>query len=246
MTMKNSKLFGITIRRSDLDKWEDEIYKLLEVNSTFFESNLLGYFDTKESLDSALKLIGHDPHLIMKALTQVVLERENKIETLPAPIQVVISSRFENKAPSEKVRFCRLEFLLSYAYGALCSICLGRGKGELTSMAMFFLGRVEFNLGCAMSHSDSLPWSGPYEKFGAFDSIALLGAYAKLAIDPKQKEKLLVRDCWDEWKKQPDRYKGKAAFARDMLNKFESLKSQPVVERWCREWESAAVTQQAQ
>lgn len=238
MTIKNSRLFGIEIARSDLDKWEDEIYKLLEVNSTFFESILPIYFDTKESLDIALQLISHDPHVIMKALTQVVLEQENKVETLPAPIQVVISSRFANKAPSAKVRFCRLEFLLSYAYGALCSICIGRGKGKLTSMAMFFLGRVEFNLGCATSHGDSLPWSGPYGKFGAFDSIALLGAHAKLATDPKQKVKALVREFWNEWKKQPDRYKGKAAFARDMLDKFENLESQRVIERWCKEWGS--------
>ena len=60
----------------------------------------------------------------------------------------------------------------------------------------------------------------------------------KLAADPKQKEKILVRECWDEWQKQTDRYKGKAAFARDMLNKFESLESQRVIERWCKEWES--------
>jgi len=46
-----------------------------------------------------------------------------------------------------------------------------------------------------------------------------------------------VRQCWDEWQKQPDRYSGKAAFARDMLDKFENLKSQPVIEGWCRAWE---------
>jgi len=244
--MKNSNLFGMTVERSDLHKGEDKIYDLLKVNSTFFEENLLGFFDTKESLDSALKVIILDPHVIMKALTQVVLERENRIEKLPTPIQVAISSTFEKKAPNAKVRTCRLEFLLSYAYGVLCAVCLGRGNGTLTSAAMDFLCRVEYNLGCAMAHGESLPWSGPHEKFGAFDSVAMLGAYAKLAMDPKQKDKLQVRDCWDEWKKQPDRYKGKAAFARDMLGKYESLKSQPVVERWCREWESAAVTQLAQ
>jgi hypothetical protein len=71
------------------------------------------------------------------------------------------------------------------------------------------------------------------------------GAAAKLAIDPKQVEKALVRECWDDWQKKSDRYTGKAAFARDMLPKLEHLKSQPVIERWCREWEKVAITQPA-
>lgn len=66
---------------------------------------------------------------------------------------------------------------------------------------------------------------------------ATKGAKAKLAIDPKQKDKALVKECWDEWQKQPNRYKGKAAFARDMREKYPSLDSQPVIEGWCRKWE---------
>ncbi len=53
----------------------------------------------------------------------------------------------------------------------------------------------------------------------------------------KQKDKVLVRECWDAWKNEPDRYKGKAAFARDMRDKFPNLESQPVIEGWCRTWE---------
>jgi len=68
---------------------------------------------------------------------------------------------------------------------------------------------------------------------------ARYAAYARHATDPKQKDKALVRECWVEWQKEPSRYKTKAAFARDMLDKFESLKSQPVIEGWCREWETA-------
>ena len=71
------------------------------------------------------------------------------------------------------------------------------------------------------------------------------GAAAKLAIDPKQVEKAVVRECWNEWKKQSNRYSGKAEFARDMLTKFEHLKSQPVIERWCREWEKEVGSQPA-
>lgn len=71
------------------------------------------------------------------------------------------------------------------------------------------------------------------------------GAAAKLAADPKQVEKALVRECWGEWQKQANRYTGKAEFARDMLTKWGNLKSQPVIERWCREWEKEAITRQA-
>jgi hypothetical protein len=56
------------------------------------------------------------------------------------------------------------------------------------------------------------------------------------AKDPKQANKTLTRECWDDWQKQPDRYNGKADFARDMLDKFPNLKSQPVIEGWCRTW----------
>lgn len=75
---------------------------------------------------------------------------------------------------------------------------------------------------------------------------ATLGALAKLAKDPKQKEKAQVRESWNLWQWRPDLYAGKAAFARDMLDKFESLKSQPVIEGWCRTWEKETTTKQAE
>lgn len=73
--------------------------------------------------------------------------------------------------------------------------------------------------------------------------IGKAGAAAKLAKDPKQAEKAAVRECWEAWRDDRSRYKGVAAFARDMLQKFESLESQQVIERWCRTW--AKETQQA-
>lgn len=69
-------------------------------------------------------------------------------------------------------------------------------------------------------------------------NTARSGAIAKLANDPKQAEKASVRECWEVWQKEPSRYKSKAAFSKDMLGKFESLESQRVIERWCKEWES--------
>lgn len=69
----------------------------------------------------------------------------------------------------------------------------------------------------------------------------LMSSYASLRLkrDPKQGEKKFVNDRWREWQEQPDRYKGKAAFARDMLDKCEHLTSQKKIEDWCREWEKA-------
>ena len=73
-------------------------------------------------------------------------------------------------------------------------------------------------------------------------TLAIRGIKAKLAKDPKQKDKKLVRECWDDWQRNPfydgkKRYKGKAAFARDMLTKFQSLESSDVIATWCRMWE---------
>lgn len=74
---------------------------------------------------------------------------------------------------------------------------------------------------------------------------AVKGARAKLANDPKQNEKAFVRECWIKWQKNADSYSSQAACARDMLNKCESLISQPKIEAWCREWKKSALTQLA-
>jgi len=68
------------------------------------------------------------------------------------------------------------------------------------------------------------------------------GAKNKLATDPKQRDKAIVRECWEAWQKNPENYKGKAAFARDMLDKFQSLENINVIAKWCREWEEETKT----
>lgn len=70
-------------------------------------------------------------------------------------------------------------------------------------------------------------------------AMGVAAAKTRLAVDPKQKEKEFVHECWREWKSDPSRYSSKAAFARDMLSKCQYLKSQKKIEDWCREWESA-------
>lgn len=79
----------------------------------------------------------------------------------------------------------------------------------------------------------------------ALSDAAKANALVRLANDPKQKEKALVKECWVIWQRQSQRYKGNAAFARDMLQKFETLTSQPVIERWCRDWQEESGTQPA-
>ena len=68
------------------------------------------------------------------------------------------------------------------------------------------------------------------------------GAKAKLASDPKQVAKQYVKSCWQVWQEEPERYKGKAKFAKEMrkLEQCKSLESQAVIEGWCREWEKEA------
>lgn len=67
--------------------------------------------------------------------------------------------------------------------------------------------------------------------------MASEGGISRTSNDPKQQDKVVVRECWDAWQKRPEIYEGKAAFARDMRDKFPNLKSQVVIERWCRLWE---------
>lgn len=66
---------------------------------------------------------------------------------------------------------------------------------------------------------------------------AINAALARWEKDPKKIEKTFVNECWQEWRENLSKYKSKAAFARDMLTKCESLTSQKIIEDWCREWE---------
>lgn len=69
--------------------------------------------------------------------------------------------------------------------------------------------------------------------------LATNAAVAKLNNDPRQADKRFVRECWDEWQREPERYESQAAFARDMMAKCAHLTSVAVVERWCRAWKQA-------
>lgn len=85
--------------------------------------------------------------------------------------------------------------------------------------------------------------SGPHDPKSIGDirsAFARKGATTKLANSTKQREKEQVKQCWDRWQERPTDYKGKAAFARGMLEKYENLESQRVIERWCLDWQREA------
>lgn len=52
------------------------------------------------------------------------------------------------------------------------------------------------------------------------------GGVTRWETDPKTAQKEQVRQCWCAWQLTPKSYRTKAAFARDMLDKYEHLKSQ--------------------
>jgi len=83
--------------------------------------------------------------------------------------------------------------------------------------------------------------SGDEQLTKARKHFAYQAAIEKLKRDPRQNEKTFVYECWRDWQKKPNSYKGKAAFARDMLTKCEHLKSQKKIEDWCREWGSGTL-----
>ena len=72
--------------------------------------------------------------------------------------------------------------------------------------------------------------------------MAYDAAIARHRKDPKQAEKKFVFECYQAWRGSPERYKSKAAFARDMLDKVEHLESQKKIEDGVRKWEARPPT----
>ncbi|MFY9261861.1 MAG: hypothetical protein WAO71_15320 [Gallionella sp.] len=81
--------------------------------------------------------------------------------------------------------------------------------------------------------------SGDTNLQNARQEMSYRGAMAKLANDPRQTEKSIVFEWWQDWQKNPKKYKGKAAFARDMLANSVHLQNTKTIEDWCREWEKS-------
>lgn len=67
--------------------------------------------------------------------------------------------------------------------------------------------------------------------------ISRKGGRARWENDPRNFEKSQVKECWLAWQSHPNSYKSKAEFARDMLDKYEHLKTEKTITDWCRDWE---------
>lgn len=67
--------------------------------------------------------------------------------------------------------------------------------------------------------------------------LASNAAKAKHASSAKAADKVVMREYWADWQDNPERYGGKAAFARDMLDKFPDWCNSKVIEGFCRDWE---------
>ena len=222
------------------DKLSDEIYELsmdVVATSKGYFCMLFGHHDSLVDATSVF-IEEYEPAIrqVVEMLTNEMPQQELPAELNPVLRELLIRPCY-GKPASKVMMNCRYALLMSCALSTACFKQLEKGDKVAAILAY---GKSEFYL--AMCAATGRAEFGS----GSVSTNAALGAQAKLAADPKQKDKGLVRECWDEWQAQPHRYKGKAAFARDMLTKFENLQSQPVIEGWCRLWERETVTQRAQ
>lgn len=123
--------------------------------------------------------------------------------------------------------------LLRFAF-ALNKYAEAAWNAKIFSQTIYYLDGAVFILNWAYKLRDNQASLAQ-----AKSELAKFAVQSKLAADPKQIEKKFVYQCWQDWQKKPDSYNGKAAFARDMLAKYETLTSQPVIEGWCRDWGKA-------
>lgn len=73
-------------------------------------------------------------------------------------------------------------------------------------------------------------------------AMAKAGAKSRWHSDPKTIAKQDIKECWNLWQRDPARYPSKAAFARDMLEKYIELKNPETILRWCRDWQEEAAS----
>lgn len=138
---------------------------------------------------------------------------------------------YSQKAPPDEhiKAICYELFLFLTLYkvdSALIALATGGGAGSFTIEATTALSNA------IAIESEDKQLTQARKQF-AYEAVT-----KKLEQDPKQHEKSFVKECWQQWQINPESYKSKAAFARDMLDKCEHLKSTKKIEDWCRQWES--------
>ncbi|MDI3511873.1 MAG: hypothetical protein PWQ61_2638 [Betaproteobacteria bacterium] len=217
---------------SDDDLYPDDetsslILKTILELAGFLKAHFCIAFGSHQYLVDVLELYLENPGFYPRALADMLESEDFDVTKAPKELAAFIYSKLDGKNPSQALMKARVELLLSAAMNsdAFAHLECGRKEEALrthTSSSVFF--------GSYLGSS--------YAEFGSrsIRSMALLGAETKLLRDPRQQEKEFVRDAWQDWQKKLDRYPSSAAFARDMLDKTEHLKSQAVIERWCRDW----------
>ena len=73
-------------------------------------------------------------------------------------------------------------------------------------------------------------------------SMAESGARSRWANSPKTAAKQQVKECWEMWCRNPERYRSKKEFAFDMLSKYPELENPETIQRWCRVWQEEAAS----
>jgi hypothetical protein len=109
----------------------------------------------------------------------------------------------------------------------------------LVGMALDGRGAVSATVAAANALANAQAISNGSEAFQKVRrQMAYEAATARHRNDPKQADKKFVFECYRNWRANPSRYKSKAQFARDMLEKCAHLESQKKIEDWVRLWDS--------
>lgn len=186
--------------------------------------------DVRRLFDSLQDVNTHDQVI---ALLDIDIQEDlpiTKPEILRQDLWDIFAESDYDKDPHQ-LRLSRVSLLLFVLEIELTLFYIDAGHFD---MALQSYGDACEHYGHALSRVGSAYGNGSSHLVGK------LGAKAKLTIDSggKQAAKQNVRDCWERWQKNRHEYKSKSAFARAMLDKYDRLGSQRVIERWCKEWES--------
>lgn len=206
-----------------------EVHMEVVATSKGYFCMLFGHHD---ALNEAIDVFLREGNTALEQLIVISGERNSNPQLMAEchpKLRELLGRPLYGKKPSKAMMDSRISLLASCGLSAACFRNLEADEKEKAILAY---GKAEYFL------SRCIALGGAELGSGSISTNASLGAIAKLARDPKQKDKALVRDYWSAWQKEPGRYKSKSAFARDMLDKFESLGSQRVIERWCKDWES--------
>lgn len=101
----------------------------------------------------------------------------------------------------------------------------------------------------AIRNSFSMDFNACYKDtmIHIFKVRARNGALKKHANDLKQKEKIFVKECWNNWQITPNQYASNTKFAIAMIDKFKPenpedenkhINSVKVITDWCRIWKT--------